>query len=179
MTIPVPQLDDRRWAALVKEAEAYLQGKTEEWTDFSPGDPGVVLVELFAHLTELMIYRLNRVPEKAYLEYLRLLGLALRPPAAAAVALSSGRTSRRRLRFPSRAECESASTVSPAATSRRSSPPTIRRRSRLGSSPSPCARTTATSSRESSSAPARASPRRRSWSDGLRSSHRPATSSTS
>jgi hypothetical protein len=87
MTIPVPQLDDRRWAALVKEAEAYLQGKTEEWTDFSPGDPGVVLVELFAHLTELMIYRLNRVPEKAYLEYLRLLGLALRPPAAAMVAL--------------------------------------------------------------------------------------------
>ena len=85
MTIPVPQLDDRRWADLVKEAEAYLQGKTPEWTDFSPGDPGIVLVELFAHLTELMIYRLNRVPEKAYLEYLRLLGLALRPPSAASV----------------------------------------------------------------------------------------------
>jgi hypothetical protein len=87
MTIPVPQLDDRRWADLVKDAEAYLRGRTEEWTDFSPGDPGVVLVELFAHLTELMIYRLNRVPEKAYLEYLRLLGLALRPPSAAAVDL--------------------------------------------------------------------------------------------
>jgi uncharacterized phage protein gp47/JayE len=87
MTIPVPQLDDRRWADLVREAEAYLRGKTPDWTDFSPGDPGVVLVELFAHLTELMIYRLNRVPDKAYLEYLRLLGLALRPPAAAAVAL--------------------------------------------------------------------------------------------
>jgi len=87
MTIPVPQLDDRRWKGLVEEAEAYLKGKTEAWTDFSPGDPGVVLVELFAHLTELMIYRLNRVPEKAYLEYLRLLGLALRPPAAALVKL--------------------------------------------------------------------------------------------
>jgi Baseplate J-like protein len=87
MTIPVPQLDDRRWKDLVDDAQAYLKGKTEEWTDFSPGDPGIVLVELFAHLTELMIYRLNRVPEKAYLEYLRLLGLALRPPAAAAVEL--------------------------------------------------------------------------------------------
>ena len=87
MTIPAPHLDDRRWKDLVDEAEAYLKGKTEAWTDFSPGDPGVVLVELFAHLTELMIYRLNRVPEKAYLEYLRLLGLALRPPAAAAVEL--------------------------------------------------------------------------------------------
>jgi hypothetical protein len=87
MTIPAPLLDDRRWQDLVDEAKAYLQGKTEAWTDFSPGDPGVVLVELFAHLTELMIYRLNRVPEKAYLEYLRLLGLALRPPAAAFVKL--------------------------------------------------------------------------------------------
>ena len=87
MTIPVPQLDDRRWEDLVDEAKAFLKNKTEAWTDFSPSDPGVVLVELFAHLTELMIYRLNRVPEKAYLEYLRLLGLALRPPAAAAVEL--------------------------------------------------------------------------------------------
>jgi hypothetical protein len=87
MTIPVPQLDDRRWDDLVAEAKAYLKDKTEAWTDFSPSDPGVVLVELFAHLTELMIYRLNRVPEKAYLEYLRLIGLAIRPPAAAAVEL--------------------------------------------------------------------------------------------
>jgi hypothetical protein len=87
MTIPVPQLDDRRWDDLVREAQAFLKGKTEAWTDFSPGDPGVVLVELFAYLTELMIYRLNRVPEKAYLEYLRLMGLAMRPPAAASVEL--------------------------------------------------------------------------------------------
>jgi len=87
VTIPVPQLDDRSWEDLVKEATAFLKENTEAWTDFSPGDPGVVLVELFAHLTELMIYRLNRVPEKAYAEYLRLIGLSVRPPAAAAVKL--------------------------------------------------------------------------------------------
>lgn len=87
MTIPVPQLDDRTWEDLRQEAMTYLQAKTPAWTDFSAGDPGVVLVELFAHLTELMIYRLNRVPEKAYLEYLRLIGLAMRPPAAAVVQL--------------------------------------------------------------------------------------------
>ena len=87
MTIPVPQLDDRTWNDLVSEAKTFLKDKTEAWTDLSPGDPGIVLVELFAHLTELMIYRLNRVPEKAFVEYLRLIGLALRPPAAAAVKL--------------------------------------------------------------------------------------------
>ena len=87
MTIPVPQLDDRTWNDLVAEAKTFLKDKTEAWTDLSPSDPGIVLVELFAHLTELMIYRLNRVPEKAFVEYLRLIGLALRPPAAAAVKL--------------------------------------------------------------------------------------------
>ena len=43
----------------------------------------MVLVEVFAYLTETMIYRLNRVPEKAYIEFLRLLGVTLLPPAAA------------------------------------------------------------------------------------------------
>ena len=32
----------------------------------------MVLLELFAHLTETMLYRLNRLPEKAYVEFLRL-----------------------------------------------------------------------------------------------------------
>jgi len=59
VTIPVPQLDDRRFDDLVEEATTYLRGKTDAWTDFSPGDPGVVLVELFAYLTDLMIYRLT------------------------------------------------------------------------------------------------------------------------
>jgi hypothetical protein len=84
MTVPSPNLDDRRWDDLVAEAKDYLRDRTPAWTDFSPSDPGMVLVELFAHLTDLLIYRLNRVPEKAYREYLRLIGLTLRPPAAAA-----------------------------------------------------------------------------------------------
>ena len=53
----------------------------------SPNDPGMVLVELFAHLTETMIYRLNRVPQKAYTEFLNLIGVERTPPAAASVTL--------------------------------------------------------------------------------------------
>ena len=87
MTVPTPQLDDRRWEDLVAGAKAYLGEKAPGWTDHSPGDPGMVLVELFAYLTELMIYRLNRVPDKAYLEFLKLMGLTLRPPAAASAKL--------------------------------------------------------------------------------------------
>jgi hypothetical protein len=47
----------------------------------------MVLVEVFAHLTETMLYRLNRLPDKAYVEFLRLLGVRLQPPAAASVRL--------------------------------------------------------------------------------------------
>lgn len=66
------------------EAEEF--GVTQaEWTDLSPGDPGMVILELFAHLTEIMIYRLNRLPEKAYIEFLRLLGVRLQPPRATAI----------------------------------------------------------------------------------------------
>ncbi len=87
MTIPTPQLDDRDFRQLVAEARSVIRRSAPQWTDLSPSDPGMVLVELFAHLTDLMIYRLNRVPEKAYIEFLRLMGLMLEPPAAASVVL--------------------------------------------------------------------------------------------
>jgi hypothetical protein len=55
-------------------------------------DPGVVLLEAFAYLTEVMLYRLNRLPEKAYAEFLNLLGVVRHPPAAAWVQLTFTRT---------------------------------------------------------------------------------------
>lgn len=87
MTIPTPELDDRDFESLVTEARGWIRRAAPQWTDLSPSDPGMVLVELFAHLTDLMLYRLNRVPEKAYVEFLRLMGLTLQPPTAAAVML--------------------------------------------------------------------------------------------
>jgi hypothetical protein len=43
----------------------------------------MVLVEAFAHLTEVMLYRLNRLPERTYVEFLNLLGVVRHPPSAA------------------------------------------------------------------------------------------------
>lgn len=87
-SLPSPNLDDRSWAELVEEARQYVRAATPEWTDHSPGDPGIVLVELFAFLTENLLYRLNQVPDKAYVEFLRLMGVRLDPPAAASVTLA-------------------------------------------------------------------------------------------
>ncbi|MFD9960302.1 putative baseplate assembly protein [Amycolatopsis sp. NPDC058986] len=83
MTLPAPNLDDRRFQQLVDEAKRYVQRRSPEWTDHNVSDPGVTLIETFAHMVDQLIYRLNRVPERNYLAFLELLGVRLFPPAAA------------------------------------------------------------------------------------------------
>jgi hypothetical protein len=87
MSIPTPNLDDRDFLRLMEEALRRVRASAPRWTDVGPGDPGRALLEAFAHLTEVMIYRLNRVPDKAYRTYLRLMGMRLWPPQAAQVTL--------------------------------------------------------------------------------------------
>ncbi|MFC0096935.1 putative baseplate assembly protein [Micromonospora marina] len=83
MTLPVPHLDDRAFLDLVTEARDRIARSCPDWTDLSAHDPGMALVEAFAYLTEVMIYRLNQLPEKAYVAFLNLLGVTRHPPAAA------------------------------------------------------------------------------------------------
>src|ERR1700722_20847772 len=87
MAIPSPNLDDRTFVQLVEGARNRIIASCPEWSDLSVSDPGMALLEVFAFITETMIYRLNRVPAKAYIEFLRLLGVNLLPPEAAAVTL--------------------------------------------------------------------------------------------
>jgi hypothetical protein len=87
MPLRSPNLDDRTFEQLVEEAKTQIRTHCPAWSDLSPGDPGTVLVEAFAYLTDVMIYRLNRIPEKAYIEFLNLLGLKLQPPIAAGASL--------------------------------------------------------------------------------------------
>ncbi|MFJ6956115.1 putative baseplate assembly protein, partial [Micromonospora aurantiaca] len=83
MTLPVPHLDDRAFLDLVTEARERIARSCPDWTDLSAHDPGMALLEAFAYLTEVMIYRLNQLPEKAYVAFLNLLGVTRHPPAAA------------------------------------------------------------------------------------------------
>ncbi len=87
MPLPLPNLDDRNYPQLRSEAVDRIRQSNSGWDDLSPSDPGIVLLEVFAFLTETMIRRLNRLPEKAYIAFLRLLGVSLYPPSAAAVSL--------------------------------------------------------------------------------------------
>jgi hypothetical protein len=73
MPLELPNLDDRRYADLVNEALALIPAHAPEWTNHNPSDPGITLVELFAYLTEMLIYRLNRVTEANQRAFLQLL----------------------------------------------------------------------------------------------------------
>ena len=93
MPLPTPKLDDRSFADLMADAIKVIDRSCPEWTDRNPSDPGITLLETFAYLTDTMLYRLNRVPEKLYVSLLNLVGAQVRPPAAAAVTLTFTRTS--------------------------------------------------------------------------------------
>lgn len=92
MPLPVPRLDDRDFATLMRDALEIARKRNPEWSDESPGDPGMTLLELFAFLTDNLLYRLNRVPEKLYVTLLNLMGVARRPPSAARVVLAFSRS---------------------------------------------------------------------------------------
>jgi hypothetical protein len=83
MVLPVPNLDDRRFQDLVDDAKRLVQQRCPEWTDHNVSDPGVTLIELFAWMTDQLVYRLNRVPDRTYVKFLELIGVSLYPPTAA------------------------------------------------------------------------------------------------
>jgi hypothetical protein len=80
MPLPLPNLDTRRWSDLADEGRALIPRFAPGWTDHNVHDPGVTLIELFAFLTESLLYRANRIPERHRRKFLALLGYPPRPP---------------------------------------------------------------------------------------------------
>jgi hypothetical protein len=78
MPLPLPRLDDRDFDQLVDEARNTLPLNAPAWTDHNASDPGITLLELFAYLTEIGLYRLDRIPPAEYRTFLRLLGFPVR-----------------------------------------------------------------------------------------------------
>src|SRR3979411_2799475 len=90
MPLETPKLDDRRFQDIVDEAKSRIPRYCPEWTDHNVSDPGVALIELFAWMTDLLLYRVNQVPDKLYVKFLELIGVRLEPPRAAPRRASSG-----------------------------------------------------------------------------------------
>ncbi|MBM0744164.1 baseplate J/gp47 family protein [Phormidium sp. CLA17] len=73
MPLPLPNLDDHDYADLVEMARSLIPSECPEWTDHNPSDTGIILIELFAWLTELLLYQVNQVPDSSQQVFLRLL----------------------------------------------------------------------------------------------------------
>jgi predicted phage baseplate assembly protein len=75
MPLPLPVLDDRKYQDLLDELIERIPATAPAWTDYNASDPGITMLELFAYLSESLIYRLDRVPEREYRAFLRLTGV--------------------------------------------------------------------------------------------------------
>lgn len=83
MALVSPTLDNRTYADLRDELVKRIPVYAPEWTNHNESDPGIALIELFAHLGESLLYRFNQIPETTQLAFLRLLGVQPRPPQCA------------------------------------------------------------------------------------------------
>lgn len=78
-----PILDDRTFEQLRDELVKRIPVYAPEWTDHNAGDPGIALLELFAHLGESVLFRFNQIPDATKVAFLRLLGVRPRPALSA------------------------------------------------------------------------------------------------
>lgn len=94
MALPDLQLDNRGYSDLVAELRRRIPAYTPEWTDFNESDPGITLIELFSWLADILIYRINQVPDRAYVKFLQMIGISLGLPAPAKAYLTFTLTSK-------------------------------------------------------------------------------------
>ena len=80
-------LDDVRFQELVSEARTRIVRHSPDWTEHNVSDPGITLIELFAWLTDVLTYRINRIPRRVHLALLDLLGVQPAPPEQASTDL--------------------------------------------------------------------------------------------
>lgn len=73
MALTLPELDDRTYSDLADEARSLLVTYAPALTNHNASDPLVTLTELFAYITDVMLFRLNTVTDANRTAFLRLL----------------------------------------------------------------------------------------------------------
>jgi len=83
MPLGLAPADNRSFASLVAEARSRLPRLARGWTDYNAHDPGITLIELFAELTEIDLYRLSRVTQAERRAFARWFGVEAEGPTVA------------------------------------------------------------------------------------------------
>ena len=77
MPLPTPKFDSRTYREILNEALARIPSHNPEWNNYNDSDPGVTLLQLFAFMTENLLYRANLIPDRNRQKFLQLLGLGM------------------------------------------------------------------------------------------------------
>ena len=72
-------LDDLRFQELVSEARTRIVRHSPDWTEHNVSDPGITLIELFAWFTDVLAYRIDRIPDRLHVALLGLVGVTPAP----------------------------------------------------------------------------------------------------
>ncbi len=73
MPIQLPDLAEKTYQDIMDETLASIPNYTDRWTNHNPSDPGITILELLSWIAEMTLYRINRMPEESYVNFLRLL----------------------------------------------------------------------------------------------------------
>lgn len=89
MPLVSPNLDSRTFDELLTEVRRRIPTLTPEWTDLNDSDPGITLAQLFAFMSEQLLFQINQVPDKGLITFLKMVGVELHAatPALADVTL--------------------------------------------------------------------------------------------
>jgi hypothetical protein len=71
--LTLPNLDDLDWQQLTAEGTRLIPAWAPDWTNHNAADPGITLIELFAYISDILLYRVNRISDANLREFLRLL----------------------------------------------------------------------------------------------------------
>jgi hypothetical protein len=74
----LPAIDDLDYDTLLAEAKARIPVHNPDWNNYNDADPGITLLQLFAFMTDSLLYRANLIPERNRRAFLRMLGLRQR-----------------------------------------------------------------------------------------------------
>lgn len=97
MVKPAPPIDSRNAAQIAQQVQQLLQLYVPQWREFEvdpetgdriPKGISAALIGIFARYCEIIIQRLNQVPDKNLLAFLNLLGASRLPPQPARVPLT-------------------------------------------------------------------------------------------
>jgi hypothetical protein len=93
MTPAVPSIDIRTANSIAKQVQNLIKIYAPAWQEFDPDTKratGVsgALIGIFSRFSEIIIQRINQVPQKNFLAFLDLLGAAVLPPQPARVPLT-------------------------------------------------------------------------------------------